>query len=441
MSPTRKAYDSPTVKIADTALYYAASAFWLKRMAGGHSDSPERLRRRQIARLRAALSHAQKHYPFYRTRLKDAGIDPDRSLDLDDLRRLPPLDRETYRKFSESPETEAGRRAPSTTSSVTSGSTGRPIRAFQSPEERARQAAKFFKALFMNGYGIRDTTFQISMPLEATVRDGWPRKLGILGGVNVSGSEDVTVWIDAYNRVRPEILYAERSHLVRMALHAADQGLCLASPKLCVSYGEALDGTSRKVLAGAFGGGNVVQTYGSIEFGTMGFQTRDAPFFHLAHATNYFELDSGPVAEGASGAILVTDLYPRPCPLIRYRLGDSVLFGLERGIPVLRSVIGRENDFIRLGDGSVHGSPVFETVMERQEAVLQYRIVQSAPDGLDIYIVARKGSDFSVLAAGVVSDLKRELSASPRYRVHPVPRIDPDPNGKLRALVCDLRGT
>jgi phenylacetate-CoA ligase len=226
-----------------------------------------------------------------------------------------------------------------------------------------------------------------------------------------------------------------------MALHAADHGLLLARPKLCISCGEALDGTSRKVLAEAFGGENIVQIYGSIEFGLIGFQTREAPFFHLAHEMNYFEIESGPAAEGSRGAILVTDLYLRPCPLIRYRLGDSVVFGLERGVPVLRSVIGRENDFIRLGDGTVHGSPVFETIMERQEAVLQYRIVQSAPEDLDIYIVARKGSDFDVLASRIVADLKRELSASPRYRVQPVPRIDPDPSGKLRVLVCGLEKT
>ncbi len=439
MSQAGKAYHSPTMKIAEAAFHYAASAFWLKRMTGRHSVSPERLRRHQVSRLRAVLAHAKRHYPFYRARLEEAGIDPRRFSDPDELRRLPPLEREAYRDLSESPETAFARRAPFAASSVTSGSTGKPIRAFSSPGERARQAAKFFRALFMNGYGIRDTTFQISMPLEATLRGGWPRKLGILGGININGSEDVTAWIEAYNRNRPEILYAERSYLVRMALYAADHGLLLEPPKLCVSYGEALDGTSRRILAGAFGGATVVQTYGSVEFGTMGFQTGEAPFFHLAHATNYFELESGPVAEGASGAILVTDLYPRPCPMIRYRQGDSVAFGLEGGIPVLRSIVGRENDFVRFGDGSVHGSPVFETVMERQEAVLQYRIVQSAPDGLDIYIVARKGADFGVLEGRIVSDLKRELSAFPRYRVHPVPRIDPGPNGKLRALVCDVK--
>lgn len=426
------------MRITEAARLYAASVFWLKRMMAGRVVSPDELRRRQVSRLRVLLSHAREHYPFYRARLEAAGIDPERFSDLEELRRLPPLDRETYRGFSESPETEIMRRSPATTSRMTSGSTGRPIRAFSSPGERARQAAKFFMALFMNGYGIRDTTFQIAMPLEATVRDGWPRKLGILGGISVNGSEDVAAWIDAYNRIRPEILYAERSHLVRMALYAADHGLLLAPPKLCISYGEALDGTSRRILAGAFGGGNIVQTYGSIEFGTMGFQTRGAPFFHLAGETNYFELESGPAAEGASGAILVTDLYPRPCPMIRYRLGDSVVFGLERGIPVLRSVIGRENDFVRFGDGSVHGSPVFETVMERQEAVLQYRIVQSAPDELDIYVVARKGADFDVLAGRVVSDLERELSATPRYRVHSVPGIDDDPSGKRRILVRAL---
>jgi phenylacetate-CoA ligase len=419
----------------EAARFYAASAYWLNRMLANRAVSPDELRRRQISKLRASLSHARKHYPFYRARLEEAGIDPERFADLDDLRKLPPLDRETFRFFSESPETESVRLAPSTTFGLTSGSSGRPIRAYGSPGERARQAAKFFMALFLNGYGIRDKTLQISMPGEATVRDGWQRKLGVLGGTHVSGADDVTVWIDAYRRLRPEVLYSDLCHLVRMALYAAERGLSLARPKLCVSYGETMDGASRRILAEAFGGENTVQMYGSIEFGLIGFQTRTAPFFHLTHEMSYFELETGPAAESARGAILVTDLYPRPCPLIRYRLGDSVVFGLERGIPVLRSIIGRENDLIRLPDGSLHGSPVFEMVMERQAAVLHYRIVQSAPDALDIYIVARKDSDPGVLAGRIVGDLEREFSAALCYRVHPVPRIGPDPSGKLRALV------
>ncbi len=37
--------------------------------------------------------------------------------------------------------------------------------------------------------------------------------------------------------------------------------------------------------------------------------------------------------------------------------------------------------------------------------------------------------------------LKGKRPFSPRYRVHPVPRIDPGPNGKLRMLVCDVKNT
>ncbi len=426
------------MNVTEAAPYYAASAFWLRRMIANRAVSPERLRRRQIARLRAALSHARSHYPFYRARLEEAGIDPGRFSDLDDLRRLRPLDREAYREFAESPETESVRLAPSTTFGLTSGSSGRPIKAFRSPGERARQTAKFFMALILNGYRIRDKTFQISMPGEATIRDGWQKKLGILGGTHVSGGEDVTMWIEAYRRLRPEILYSDLCHLVRMALYAAEHGIPLVRPKLCVSYGETMDGASRRILAETFGGGNTVQMYGSAEFGLLGFQTRTAPFFHLCHETSYFELETGPAAEGASGALLVTDLYPRPCPLIRYRLGDSVVFGQERGLPVLRSVVGRENDLVRLPDGSLHGSPVFEMIMERRAEVLQYRIVQSVPDELDISIVARKGSDGETLTARIIADLEREFSPALRYRVHHVPRIAPDPGGKLRALVSRL---
>jgi phenylacetate-CoA ligase len=426
------------MRITESAAHYAISAYWLERMTPRRPISPEGLRRHQVSRLRAVLSHAQKHYPFYRTRLEKAGIDPDRFGDLDDIRKLPPLSREEYRDFSESPDTESARLASSTTFDRTSGSTGRPVTIYLSRAERARMAAKFFRALFTNGYDVRDKTFQICLPGEETIRNGWPRKIGILGGISVLCTDDPSIWIDAYMHTRPQILYANRSHLVRMALQAAEHDIALPRPKLCISGGETLDGISLRILSEAFGRGNLVQTYGTTEFGTIGFQTRAAPFFHLAHATNYFELETGPATEGAGGSILVTDLYPRPCPLIRYRLGDSIVFGLEHGIPVLRSLIGRENDFIRLGNGSLLGSPVFEMIMERRHGILQYRIVQSAPGELDVYFVARKCSDIEGLANGIAGDLKREICPDLRYRVRPVPRIEPDANGKLRALVCGV---
>ena len=53
----------------------------------------------------------------------------------------------------------------------------------------------------------------------------------------------------------------------------------------------------------------------------------------------------------------MTDLYSRPFPLIRYRMGDRVIFGVEKGIPVLRELAGRESHSSGPGDGLVVEAP------------------------------------------------------------------------------------
>ena len=323
-----------TMRITEAARFYAASVFWLRRMMSGRAVSPERLRRRQISRLRAVLSHAQGRYPFYRARLEAVGIDPDRFADLEDLRGFGLLDRETYRGF---------RKAPRRNPAPLPGDDLRPDerqlgKADPRPsgrrEERARQTAKFFMALFLNGYRIRDRPSRSPCPAKRPSGTAGPGSSGSWERPAFRGGEDVTV-VD--RRLSPPPTPRSCTPICAISsgwrLYAAERGLPLARPKLCVSYGETMDGASRKILAEAFGGGNIVQMYGSAEFGRLGFQTRTAPFFHLSHETNYFELERGPPPRAPAGSILVTDLYPRPCPLIRYRLGDSVVFGLETRHP------------------------------------------------------------------------------------------------------------
>ena len=64
--PERSAYHGRVMKLPETLSYGAETAYWLMRMTARRAGSPERLRRRQIARLRAVLSHCRDHYPFYR---------------------------------------------------------------------------------------------------------------------------------------------------------------------------------------------------------------------------------------------------------------------------------------------------------------------------------------------------------------------------------------
>lgn len=92
-----------------------------------------------------------------------------------------------------------------------------------------------------------------------------------------------------------------------------------------------------------------------------------------------------PSATGERG-ILVTSLYPRCFPLIRYRIGDAVVLydGDEpRCLTRVAAVAGRSNSFIQLSDGvRVHTMGVKHCV-EGVPGVSRFQVIQnpSAPDG------------------------------------------------------------
>lgn len=97
----------------------------------------------------------------------------------------------------------------------------------------------------------------------------------------------------------------------------------------------------------------IVQEFGGVDFGHVGFKI-DAEPYMLFPDLNILETESD-AAEPDTGAALVTTLYRRYVPLIRYRQGD-VITGIQRDeqglVTAFDEQIGRVNDMICLSDGS-----------------------------------------------------------------------------------------
>ena len=105
----------------------------------------------------------------------------------------------------------------------------------------------------------------------------------------------------------------------------------------------------------------VVQEYGGAEFGQIAFKRGDAPFSVYADL-NYVETET---ADGEA-PLLVTSLYRRYLPLVRYRVGDAVRNPerLSNGhVNRFAAVAGRINDVIELTKGDfIHSVAVFHCI-------------------------------------------------------------------------------
>ena len=176
--------------------------------------------------------------------------------------------------------------------------------------------------------------------------------------------------VEQLNAFGPDSLVGYAS-MLRVLADEKVAGRLSVSPKAVMSASEVLTDESRQRIHAAFG---VVPTnvYAATETAGVASECR------LGHLHRYEDLviteivdeDNRPVAAGEYGAkLLVTVLFARTLPLIRYELSDRVseLPGsCDDGLPygLLRGIEGRAEEVLTLAGVRVHPN-VFHAVLER----------------------------------------------------------------------------
>ncbi len=147
-----------------------------------------------------------------------------------------------------------------------------------------------------------------------------------------------------------------------------------------------------------------------------------------------------PVPQGTFGAkLLVTTLYSRTQPLIRYEMDDSVCLGTETcpsGLPfgILESVQGRVEDELHLpakAGGRVAIQPlVFNRVMDILP-ISGWQVVQEADDRLTVLLSGVRDTLVDTeLAAALMQSLTSEGASVPSIQIQSVAAIPKTTAGK-----------
>ena len=131
----------------------------------------------------------------------------------------------------------------------------------------------------------------------------------------------------------------------------------------------------------------VVQEYGGAEFGQVAFKAGRLPFETYAD----LNLVEARRLEDDDHALLITSLYQRYVPLIRYQVGDAVLQpeALSHGhVTRFGALAGRINDVILMEDGAaIHSVAVFHCA--HQERVHNIQLVLR-DDGVTLALVSNE---------------------------------------------------
>jgi phenylacetate-coenzyme A ligase PaaK-like adenylate-forming protein len=243
--------------------------------------------------------------------------------------------------------------------------------------------------------------------------------------------------VERLHELQPRVLAGYPSMLARLATEQRAGSLRVA-PTFVNSAGETLLPEMRVAIAEAFSA-PIVDTFTSSE-GLAGTTAPDDDILVFNSDLCIVELvdaDNRPVPPGvASAKLLITNLYNRTQPLIRYELGDS--FVRQPDAPdhghLRAKVRGRAEDMLHYGGVDIHPH-VIRSALVKSPEILDYRIRQTRR-GIDVEALAAVPVNSDRLADHLVQALAAAGLHDPAVSVRIVDDLERIPDtGKLRRFL------
>ena len=280
-----------------------------------HTDrSAEQIAEDQFIRLKGMIRHAGANVPYYQQLFRAIGFDPKSLQSLEDLRQIPPLDKETVREQHRRliAQTNVGR----TMTNHTGGTTGKSLQLIVTQEANQRTYAWWWFHYGWTGikHGDRIATFW-GQPVAAPdslrppfwVHDRLENEL--LFSSQHMTPNTLPFYADALADFKPLLIRGYPSSIYLVALYLLDAGRKDIRPKAVYPSSETLFDFQREVIEQAFGC-KAYSFYGNAERVGILMECQ-AGNFHIASEACVVEVlraDGSPAAEGEAGELVCTGL-------------------------------------------------------------------------------------------------------------------------------------
>ncbi|SDW22152.1 phenylacetate-CoA ligase [Aequorivita viscosa] len=185
------------------------------------------------------------------------------------------------------------------------------------------------------------------------------------------------------------------SSIVLFANYLESKGIVLRAVcptlKVCITTAEMLFDKDKALLEKQFGV-RVVNEYGASETGILAITNLEDDW-QVSSELSFIEIldeNNNPVPLGAEGKVVVTNLFNKAHPFIRYEIGDMGVLDEKSTFkkPIFKHITGRTNDFVVLPSGKKASGLTFyyvtKTVMQNDGNIQEFVIKQIARDTFEV---------------------------------------------------------
>ena len=238
------------------------------------------------------------------------------------------------------------------------------------------------------------------------------------------------------------------SAIVQFAKYLKQQDLVLTSVcptlKVCIVTSEMLFEDDKTLMETQFGV-PVVNEYGASELDLIAFQNRNDEW-QINSETLFVEVldeNNRVLPNGEEGRIVITSLYNKAHPFIRYDIGDLGVLSKSGNFrtPILEQLTGRTNDIAILPSGKKAAGLTFyyitKSVIENDGNVSEFVIEQEALDQFTVLYVSKKELTESQKLF-ISKEMKRYLEPGIIITFKRVNVLKRSKSGKLKQFISNL---
>jgi phenylacetate-CoA ligase len=407
--------------------------------------SPDELQAYQDNLLKKMIGYAYENVPYYRELFDREGIIPSDIKTREDLTIIPYLTKDVMSRNVNklvSKLVDADVLKPGTTG----GTTGTPISFYRDQDSEWMVDGnnwRFWKYCgYELGIGLAKLWGNEKDLLESV--DLYGKLKSIMHNEVVLNFFDVTEetlhkYLKLIRDKKPEYWKGYSSAVYVFTRYLKRNNLSIPLPKAVIITADKIDDHQRREIDDFFNG-SVFNEYGCREFSIIGFECAEHKGIHIGMENMLLEIVN--VSDDGYGEIVITSLTNWAMPFIRYRLGDSGKFLVDKcscgvNLPMLESVKGRIEDFVVCKTGKLIHGEFFAHLLYGTKGFEHFQVIQKEAGKVTMYL---QGNEF--FSHEEVELIRKKFDEMTQgdlcLETHIVPIIEKHRSGKRRPVISEI---